>query len=127
MIETTVSSLITIKPVLQQLANTEMPARDSFTVLRLLKIIDKEYETIEATQRKMLETHGERDESGNFMPDGYGGVIIKSDNTKAFADEMDQLLKTKVALEATPLKLEMLDKLKLTPNQLLKMEEFIEM
>lgn len=127
MIETTVSSLITIKPVLQQLANTEMPARDSFTVLRLLKIIDKEYETIEATQRKMLETHGERDESGNFMPDGYGGVIIKSDSTKAFADEMDQLLKTKVTLEATPLKLEMLDKLKLTPNQLLKMEEFIEM
>lgn len=127
MIETTVSSLITIKPVLQQLANTEMPARDSFTVLRLLKIIDKEYETIEATQRKMLETHGERDESGNFMPDGYGGVIIKSDSTKAFADEMDQLLKTKVALEATPLKLEMLDKLKLTPNQLLKMEEFVEM
>jgi hypothetical protein len=127
MIETTVSSLITIKPVLQQLANTEMPARDSFTVLRLLKIIDKEYETIEATQRKMLETHGERDESGNFMPDGYGGVIIKSDSTKAFADEMEQLLKTKVTLEATPLKLEMLDKLKLTPNQLLKMEEFIEM
>jgi hypothetical protein len=127
MIETTVSSLITIKPVLQQLANTEMPARDSFTVLRLLKIIDKEYETIEATQRKMLETHGERDESGNFMPDGYGGVMIKSDSTKAFADEMEQLLKTKVTLEATPLKLEMLDKLKLTPNQLLKMEEFIEM
>lgn len=127
MIETTVSSLITIKPVLQQLANTEMPARDSFTVLRLLKIIDKEYETIEATQRKMLETHGERDESGNFMPDGYGGVIIKSDSTKAFADEMEQLLKTKVTLEAMPLKLEMLDKLKLTPNQLLKMEEFIEM
>lgn len=127
MIETTISSLITIKPVLQQLANTEMPARDSFTVLRLLKVIDKEYETIETTQRKMLETYGERDESGNFMPDGYGGVIIKSDSTKAFADDMDQLLKTKVALEATPLKLEMLDKLKLTPNQLLKMEEFIEM
>lgn len=127
MIETTVSALITIKPVLQQLANTEMPARDSFTVLRLLKVIDKEYETIEATQRKMLEAHGERDESGNFIPDGYGGVVIKSENTKIFAEEMEQLLKTKVTLEVMPLKLELLDKLKLTPNQLLKMEEFIEM
>lgn len=127
MIETTVSALITIKPVLQQLANTEMPARDSFTVLRLLKVIDKEYETIEATQRKMLEAHGERDESGNFMPDSHGGVIIKSDNTQIFAEEMEQLLKTKVSLEVAPLKLELLDKLKLTPNQLLKMEEFIEM
>lgn len=127
MIETTISALITIKPVLQQLANTEMPARDSFTVLRLLKVIDKEYETIEATQRKMLESYGARDEAGNFMPDGRGGVIIKSENAQIFAEEMEQLLKTKVALDIMPLKLELLDKLKLTPNQLLKMEEFIEM
>ena len=40
---------------------------------------------------------------------------------------MEELLKTKVDLEVTPLKLELLDKLKLTPNQLLKMEDFIEM
>ena len=53
MIETTVSSLLTIKPVLQQLANTEMAARDSFTVLRMLKVIDKEYETIESDIEKL--------------------------------------------------------------------------
>lgn len=127
MIETTVSALITIKPVLQQLANTEMPAKDSFTVLRLLKIIDKEYETIETTQRKMLETYGERDSVGNFMPDGHGGVVIKSDNAQAFSEEMEQFLKTVIKLETAPLKLDLLDKLQLTPNQLLKMEEFIEM
>ena len=127
MIETTISALITIKPVLQQLANTEMPARDSFTVLRLLKVIDKEYEIIETTQRKMLEAYGARDEAGNFIPDNRGGVTIKSENIQIFTKEMEELLKTKVNLEVTPLKLELLDKLKLTPNQLLKMEDFIEM
>lgn len=127
MIETTVSSLLAIKPVLQQLANTELPARDSFTVLRMLKVIDKEYETIEATQRKMLEAYGDRDESGNYKFDGHGGIMIKEESAELFATEMDQLLSTQVNLGINPIKIDLLDKLQLTPNQLLKMEEFIEM
>ena len=127
MIETTVSSLLAIKPVLQQLANTELPARDSFTVLRMLKVIDKEYETIEATQRKMLEAYGDRDENGNYKFDGHGGIMIKEESAELFATEMDQLLSTQVNLEINPIKIDLLDKLQLTPNQLLKMEEFIEM
>ena len=127
MIETTVAALITIKPVLQQLANTELPARDSFAVLRMLKVIDKEYETIEATQRKMVEAYGDRDEFGNYKFDSRGGVMIKEESAQTFAAEMEQLLNTSVNLEINPLKIDVLDKLQLTPTQLLKMEEFIEM
>lgn len=126
MIETTVSSLLTIKPVLQQLANTEMAARDSFTVLRMLKVIDKEYETIESTQRKMLELFGEKDENGNYKSDGHGGALIRKECTDTFAQQMNELLKMELKLECGKLKLDLLDSLKLTPNQLLKMEEFIE-
>ena len=126
MIETTVSSLLTIKPVLQQLANTEMAARDSFTVLRMLKVIDKEYETIESTQRKMLELFGEKDESGNYKSDGHGGALIRKECADTFAQQMNELLKMELKLECGKLKLDLLDSLKLTPNQLLKMEEFIE-
>lgn len=126
MIETTVSSLLTIKPVLQQLANTEMAARDSFTVLRMLKVIDKEYETIESTQRKMLELFGEKDENGNYKSDGHGGALIRKECADTFAQQMNELLKMELKLECGKLKLDLLDSLKLTPNQLLKMEEFIE-
>lgn len=126
MIETTVAALITIKPVLQQLANTELPARDSFAVLRMLKVIDKEYETIEATQRKMVEAYGDRDELGNYKFDNRGGIIIKEESAQTFSAEMEQLLNTPVNLEINPLKIDVLDKLQFTPTQLLKMEEFIE-
>lgn len=126
MIETTVSSLLTIKPVLQQLANTEMAARDSFTVLRMLKVIDKEYETIETTQRKMLELFGEKDENGNYKSDGHGGVVIRKDCADKFSEQMNEFLKTELQLDCGKLKLDLLNSLKLTPNQLLKMEEFIE-
>ena len=126
MIETTVASLITIKPVLQQLANTEMPARESFKILRMLKNIDKEYEVIESTQRKMLEAYGEKDENGNYIPDEHGGLKIKMDCMTVFTEEMNSLLATKVELDCNKLSLDLLDKMYLTPNQLLKMEDFIE-
>ena len=126
MIETPVSSLLTIKPVLQQLANTEMPAKDSFSVLRLLKVIDKEYETIETTQRKMLELFGEKDENGNYKSDGHGGVVIRKESADKFSEQMNDFLKMELQLDCGKLKLDLLDKLQLTPNQLLKMEEFIE-
>lgn len=126
MIETTVASLIAIKPVLQQLANIEMPARESFKILRTLKNIDKEYETIESTQIKLLEAYGEKDENNNYIPDGRGGLKIKPESVEIFTNEMNSLLATKVELECGKLNLDILDKINLTPNQLLKMEDFIE-
>ena len=126
MITTTVGSLIAIKPVLQQLANLEMPAKESFAILRMLKVIDKEYESIESTQRKMLELYGDKDENGNYKSDGHGGALIRKESAEEFATQMGDFLKMEMELECGKLKLDMLDKLQLTPNQLLKMEEFIE-
>lgn len=125
MIETTVASLIAIKPVLQQLANVEMAARDSFIVLRLLKNIDKEYEIIESAQHKMLDMYGLKNEEGKLVLNTQGGFTIKEEFAGVFAVEMEQLLKTKLEIEGNKIKLDILDKLQLTPHQLLKMEDFI--
>lgn len=127
MIETTVASLITIKPILQQLANTEMSAKDGFMVLRLLKIIDKEYDVIESTQLKMLEKYGEKDGSGNYKVGEQGGVLIKEECAGVFSKEMESLLNTKITLNSKKLPSDILNELpRMTPNQLLKMEDFIE-
>ena len=126
MIEVSVNTLIAIKPVLQQLANIEMPAKESFKILRTLKNIDKEYETIEATQRKMLEAYGEKDENGNYVPNEMGGLKIKEDCGEAVAKEMNELLATRVNLDCNKISIELLDKMNLTPMQLMQMEEFIE-
>lgn len=126
MITTTVASLITIKPILQQLANVEMAAKDSFAVLRVLKVIEKEYESIETTQRKLIDAYGEKNEDGNYKFDDNGGIVIKKDDIQVFTNEMEGLLKTEVALDIKPIKLSILDKMELTPSQLWKMEEFID-
>ena len=126
MIDVSVSTLIAIKPVLQQLANVEMPAKESFKVLRTLKCIDKEYEVIETTQRKMLEAYGEKDENGNYIPSEMGGLKIKAECNTEFTKEMNELLGTKVSLECSKISIDLLDKMNLSPMQLMQMEEFIE-
>lgn len=126
MIETTVASLIALKPILQQVANTEMPARESFKILRMLKNIDREYEIIEATQRKMLDTYCEKDENGNYALDENSNFLIKQECIAAFNEEMNSLLITKISLDNDKLNLNLLEKINLTPNQLLKLEDFIE-
>ena len=125
MIEVSVSTLIAIKPILLQLANIEMPAKESFKILRTLKCIDKEYELIETTQRKMLDAYGEKDEAGNFIP-VEGGLKIKADCSEAFSNEMNDLMNTKINLECEKININLLDKMNLTPIQLMRMEEFIE-
>jgi hypothetical protein len=126
MIETTVRNLISVKSILQQLANVEMPARESFKVLRILKALDKEYESIEATQIKLLESYAKKDEDGQYMTDGKGGFVIAEEHANVFADEMNQLLDTQLNLECNKLGMAVLDSLNLSPAQLLKMEDFLE-
>ena len=88
MITTTIESLLTIKPVLQKLANTSMPAREAFSILKMLKLIDKEYESIEAVQRKMLDTYGAKNEDGTFTTDEKGNYIIKKEGIEDYIAEL---------------------------------------
>lgn len=126
MIETTVASLIALKPILQQVANIEMPARESFRILRMLKNIDREYEIIEATQRKILDTYCQKDENGNYVLDENSNLLIKPECITTFNEEMNSLLITKISLDSDKLNLSSLEKINLSPNQLLKLEDFIE-
>jgi hypothetical protein len=79
MITTNISTLLTIKPVLQHLAQTDMPARESFKTLRILKVIDKEFENIEIVQRNLFNTYGEKDEEDQLVINEDGTVKIKEE------------------------------------------------
>lgn len=125
MITTTIESLLTIKPVLQKLANTSMPAREAFSILKMLKLIDKEYESIEAVQRKMLDTYGAKNEDGTFTTDEKGNYIIKKESIEDYVAEMQAFLEEKIDLNCSKISFSMLEKIDLTPAQMILIEDFI--
>ena len=126
MITTTIESLLTIKPVLQKLANTSMPAREAFSILKKLKLIDKEYESIEAVQRKMLDTYGAKNEDGTFTTDEKGNYIIKKEGIEDYVAEMQAFLKEKIELNCSRINFSMLEKIDLTPAQMILIEDFVD-
>lgn len=126
MITTTIDSLLTIKPVLQKLANTSMPAREAFSILKMLKLIDKEYESIEVVQRKMLDTYGAKNEDGTFTVDEKGNYIIKKEGIEDYVAEMQAFLGEKIELNCSKINFSMLEKVDLTPAQMILIEDFID-
>lgn len=126
MITTTIESLLTIKPVLQKLANTSMPAREAFSILKMLKLIDKEYESIEVVQRKMLDTYGAKNEDGTFTTDEKGNYIIKKEGIEDYIAEMQAFLGEKIELNCSKINFSMLEKIDLTPTQMILIEDFID-
>ena len=126
MITIKIGSLIAAKPVLQELANTKMTAKQSFQVLRILKIIDVEYANIEQAQKKLFENHAQRDENGNLVLNEDGtGYIVPNENRMAFMKEMDEFTSGEINLECEQFAMELLDNMILTPNQLMAIESFI--
>ena len=126
MITTTIESLLTIKPVLQKLANTSMPAREAFSILKMLKLIDKEYESIEAVQRKMLDTYGAKNEDGTFTTDEKGNYIIKKEGIEDYVAEMQAFLGEKIELNCSKINFSLLEKIDLTPAQMILIEDFVD-
>lgn len=125
-ITTTIESLLTIKPVLQKLANTSMPAREAFSILKMLKLVDKEYESIEVVQHKMLDTYGAKNEDGTFTTDEKGNYIIKKEGIEDYVTEMQAFLEEKVELNCSKINFSMLEKIDLTPAQMILIEDFID-
>lgn len=126
MITTTIESLLAVKPVLQKLANTSMPAREAFKILKTLKLVDKEYESIETVQRQMLDKYGAKDEEGTFSTDEKGNFIIKPAMINEYVAEMQNFFNEKVELDCSKLSFEMFDSIELTPAQMVTIEDFIE-
>ena len=125
-ITTTIDSLLTIKPILQKLANTSMPAREAFSILKMLKLVDKEYESIEVVQRKMLDTYGAKNEDGTFTTDEKGNYIIKKDGIEDYVAEMQAFLGETIELNCSKINFSMLEKIDLTPAQMMMIEDFVE-
>lgn len=119
MIDTTIAALITVKPLLQQLANIPMPARESFLLLRTLKTIDNEYLTVEKTRNQLLTLYGSQDEQGNF--------IINPDNTSKFQEEINNLLETNITIDCEPISIELFEDIKISPSQMSLIEPFIKL
>ena len=126
MIETTVATLLSIKPIFQELSARPMPAKDSFRVMRSLMALEKEYAVIEETRMSCFKKYGVLDENGQIMVDEKGQVILQSEKIEEFNKEFNSFLNTEIAVQCEKIKLDWLNDFTFTPTELMNLESFIE-
>lgn len=127
MIKVNINTLMSIKPILQELANIKMPAKQSFKILRTLKAVDAEYTSIEEIQRNMVINYGKKDENGEFMLDSENrGYLIADEYQDKVAKEVEELMASEIELDCDKINMNVFDNINLSPSQLLAIEPFIE-
>lgn len=102
----------------QKIMNAELPARVAFRLSRMGKVIDGVYMEIEAQRANLVKKYGTPTDDG---------ITVDKENINTFQDEFGELLaKESVDLDIEPLKLELLESLKLSAIDMMALEPFIE-
>ena len=101
----------------QKVMNAELPARVAFRLCRMGKAIDAVYVDIEAQRASLVKKYGTATEKG---------ITVDDENIDTFQGEFGELLeKETIDLNVEPLKLELLETLKLSAIDMMALEPFI--
>ena len=126
MIKVRIADLLNSTATLQKLANANLKARTAWQVAKLLKIADSEIQDFNTTRMKVINKYGEKDENDNLITDEAGNCKIKEDCIEDFTNELNELLGSEVEIATNKIKLDDLEDLNFTPNEMNILEAFID-
>lgn len=126
MIKLTISELLNSTEVLQRLSKTDLKARLSWQVARLLKAADEEIQSFNETRMNLVKKYGEKDENGELITDDQGNCKIPNESTLEFSNQLNELINTEVEINANKIKIADIENLDFTPAEMNMLEPFID-
>jgi acyl-CoA synthetase (NDP forming) len=103
-----------------------MKIKVAYKIARLAREIQKEIELFESTRHTLIEKYGIKNENGELVEDKNGGYPIQKEKKNEFLKETNELLNSKISLNVDKLSLKDLEEAELTPQQIIKLIDFIE-
>ena len=91
-----------------------------------MKKVEEEIEIFNSTRIKLIEKYGEKDSNGELKIDGNNNYVIENNNRIKFGAEMNEILNSKIEINAGKISYDDLAVLELTPSEALALEPFIE-
>ena len=126
MIELKVGELVNSTEALQKLSQKELKAKLAWQVSKLLKAADKELQEFNETRMNLIKKYGEKDESGELITDDKGNCKIPEGSTVEFSNELNDLVEAEIEISANKIKIDDLDNIDFTPNEMNMLEVFID-
>ena len=127
MIKVKINDLLNSTEALQKLAGTELKAKLSWQVSRILKAADAEIQSFNETRMNLIKKYGEKDENGELITDEQGNCKIVPDGIESFTNELNELIKSEVEINANKLDINLFGDIDFTPSDMAALEPFIDM
>ena len=126
MIELKVGELVNSTEALQKLSQKELKAKLAWQVSKLLKAADKELQEFNEARMNLIKKYGEKDENGELITDDKGNCKIPEEVTVDFSNELNDLVEAEIEINANKIKIDDLENIDFTPNEMNILEVFID-
>lgn len=118
--------LVQVERVIQSLSHEKMGVGLSYKLMKLLKSMNDDKEFYFNEVDKIIDKYALRNESGEIIKDQDGNVPFDTTKKDELEAESLQLNQTEVEIPNIKLKLEELQDLKLSVNDMMVLDDFIE-
>ena len=113
----TLAELINMKPAIQKLVVKELPAKLSYRLAKLVRLLEPEYVSYEETRRKLVEKYGDKTEDGN--------ITVPQDKLEVFMNELNGVLKEEVEFSYIPFSIDEIEKVELSVQDIVSIEKLL--
>jgi len=117
------SELYGLTRSLPKLTDKELPIKISYNLLKLMKGISEEMETLEKSRMKLVEKYREPEEEGS--KEASGGMKVADEHKDKFQKEFRVLMEEEVDIEFNPIFLKDLGDISFAANDLILLEKII--
>lgn len=125
MIDVNLNEVLNSIDAFRALSEQKLPAKAAFQIARLIRELDKENKTFDEARIKALKEYCELDDNGEIKTNENGNVTIAPDKIEEYNKRIQELLNTKVQINAEKIALNLLEELELKPVEMLNLEPFI--
>lgn len=125
MIEIQLKDIVNNIDLMQSIAQKTLSARSAFVVARMLREMDKEYQSFVNIRNDIVMQYAMKDDNGEVIRDDKGNVQIEKEQLQEFNQKINELLDTKLQLNVTQMTLNDLDGVSFTPREMMMLEPFI--
>lgn len=106
----TIKQVIEAAPVLKKITSFSMPAKASYNIMRNMRKIEQEIKPFEESRLQLVHKYGKETEPGK--------VTVAEENLEAFYKDVASLLDEEIEVDIRPVKIDQLNEVKLTPNEM---------
>ena len=128
MIQLNMEQLMNSVDVIQKLINSPTPlsAKISYQIIRIAREVENEYNLFQKSRTELIEKYAKKDENQKPILENDRYQIVP-DEQEDFTKEYNEIMSSNIELNVEPLALndKVMEELKLTPLEWMKLEPFV--